>query len=46
MRLIGLFMGILDELRITNVGLGILSTDICPLIESEDVEGLRAADGI
>ena len=43
---IGLFMGIRDELRITNVGFGKLSTNICPLIESEEVVRLRAADGI
>ncbi|NAT10307.1 hypothetical protein C4E22_01935 [ANME-1 cluster archaeon AG-394-G06] len=42
---IELFMGIRDELRITNVGFGKLSTNICPLIESEEVVRLRAADG-
>ncbi|NAS88604.1 hypothetical protein C4E24_02530 [ANME-1 cluster archaeon AG-394-G21] len=42
---IELFMGIRDELRITNVGFGKLSTNICPIIESEEVVGLRAADG-
>ena len=34
------------ELRITNIGFGKLSTNICPLIESEEVVRLRAADGI
>ena len=30
-----------DELGITNVGFEILSTDTCPLIESEKVVGLH-----
>jgi hypothetical protein len=35
-----------DELGITNVLVGLLSTDICLLIESEEVVGLQTADGI
>ena len=34
------------ELGIKHVGFGRLSTVICPLIESEEVVGLRATDGI
>ena len=35
-----------DELGIMNVGFGMSGADICPLIESEEVVGLRATDGI
>jgi hypothetical protein len=35
-----------DELRIMNVWFGMSGADICPLIESEEVVGVRATDGI
>ena len=34
-----------DELGITNVGFGIVSTDICLIIESEDVVGYEPQTG-